>query len=77
MINIAEFKKAQEYIASINKIDLKNLEIEGIEILPEVREELSHIGRCNRDIVNMLIYWDDEGYNPVKTIWKHKENQAR
>ena len=35
MINIEEFKKAQEYIASINKIDLKDLEVEGIEISAE------------------------------------------
>ena len=72
-INIEEFKKAQDYIASINKIALKDLEIEGIEILPEVRKELGQIGQCNRSLVQILIDFKDEGHNPVKTIWTEEK----
>lgn len=69
-INIKEFKKMQDFFKEINAMTIEDIEIEGIEILPKVREEFAMIGRNNKDLVEILIDANDNGINPMVDFWE-------
>jgi len=75
-ISIDEFNKVQEYIESINALDLSELEIEGIEIRDEVKKEWGFVGLNNTHFVGMLIEKADEGLNPLTNLWEKEEKEG-
>jgi hypothetical protein len=72
-INLDEYKKYRQYVHEIEKADLSDIEIDGIEITDIVRKEWTYVGMNNRHFIEMLIDANDEGQNPLQTIWDTKE----
>ena len=68
-INIEEFDKVQAYIAEVNALDIDALEVEGVTILPQVRQEFSQLGRNNVALIRWLIEGKAQGLNPVVSLW--------
>lgn len=54
-IDIEEFKKHQEYIESINALDYKDIEIEGVEISKAAKRLWRFIGLNNISYIEMLL----------------------
>ena len=68
-IKISEFKKVQDYLESIEQISIDEIEIEGIEISDNVREEWKMTGLNIRYFLEMIIDEYENGVNPLNTIW--------
>lgn len=54
-VDIEEFKKHQEYIESINNLDYKDIEIEGVEVSEDVKKRWRFIGLNNISYIEMLL----------------------